>query len=98
MLTAGKDPEVAATLIHLMLGPNTFFLSMKAEAAPPAPEPDEDFWTLFDLTDETAVEHAEELNYKVRSPPSFPPTHPPHGTPPHTAPIALTCGSPPVPT
>ena len=64
-LTVGRDPEVAATLIHLMLGPNAFFLTLKVEGAAPPPAPDDDFWTLFDLTEETALEHAEDMNYKV---------------------------------
>ena len=64
ILMAGKDPEVAATLIHLMLGPNTFYMSLKVQGAQPDPEPDEDFWALFDLNEETALDYAEEMNYK----------------------------------
>jgi hypothetical protein len=50
------------------------------------------FWTLFDLTDDTAAEYAEEMSYKVRrlliTPlplSSIPPPPPPHPPPPITS-------------
>ena len=64
ILMTGKDPEVAATLIHLMLGPNTFYMSLKVQGARPDPQPDEDFWALFDLEEDSALDHAEDMNYK----------------------------------
>jgi hypothetical protein len=51
-LTSDLIVEKAATLIHLVLGPNTYFLAVKTEDAPPQPAADDAFWNLFDLTEE----------------------------------------------
>ena len=64
VLTAGKDPKTAATLIHLVLGPNTFYMTLRVQGSIPDPVHDEDFWALFDLDNESALDYAEEMSYK----------------------------------
>lgn len=53
----------AATFIHLLLGPNKFFFQQMSEVMP-EPKPSHQFWTIFDLIEETAIEHAEDKNYQ----------------------------------
>ena len=69
------NPERVATLVHLMLGPNEFYVRLlTGESLDPAPPAEtlatnaanEPFFVTFDLNDDTAGDYAEDRCWRER--------------------------------